>query len=317
MKSRSWSSPSANRLLLPCALLATVAWSTGCHNLHLDSWNPEKSGKATKDSSSAQNQNPPGKYQFRVSQYVFRSDFEVKRDLPIFRELADLRDQVYQELQLPGANTFVEVFLFENQEAYERFMRARYPDLPKRRAFFVAQPRPGLSEELLVYTYWGDRIHEDLRHELTHALLHSVLKDVPLWLDEGLAEYFEVPPDSKGINVRHLEHIRRGPDGPFKPDLNRLEQLTQVQQMTPAEYREAWAWVHFMLHEKPEAKTVLTNFLQQLRKTANPGLLGPRLVAVCPGLNEALVQHLARLDLEAGTQRVQANTPAPAAQPVK
>ena len=24
---------------------------------------------------------------------------------------------------------------------------------------------------------------------MTHALLHSVIKDVPLWLDEGLAEF--------------------------------------------------------------------------------------------------------------------------------
>ena len=52
----------------------------------------------------------------------------------------------------------------------------------------------------MVYTYWGNRIQQDLRHELTHAILHSVLKDVPLWLDEGLAEYFEVPHGWKGVN---------------------------------------------------------------------------------------------------------------------
>src|SRR5438445_5221604 len=107
-------------------------------------------------------------------------------------------------------------------------MCARAPDLPKRRAFFVAQPSVGASEDLLVYTYWGDRIQQDLRHELTHALLHSVLKDVPLWLDEGLAEFFEVPASTDGVNSQHLEQLRRGDP---RPNLARLEQLSEVQQI--------------------------------------------------------------------------------------
>ena len=82
----------------------------------------------------------------------------------------------------------------------------------------------------------------------------------------------------------------------FKPDLTHLEELSQVQQMTPAEYREAWAWVHFMLCAKPEAKAVLLAYLQQLRNNPNPGPLGPRLAAVIPGLDGALNQHLDQLE---------------------
>src|SRR3979490_2134900 len=83
----------------------------------------------------------PGKFSYRVSQFVFMSDFEVQKNVPIFRELANLREQVYKELQLPTSNAIVQVFLFEDKERYERFMQLKYPDLPKRRAFFVAQPR--------------------------------------------------------------------------------------------------------------------------------------------------------------------------------
>src|SRR4029077_11331288 len=191
----------------------------------------------------------PGKYSTRVSQYVFLSDFELQRDLPLFHDLSDLRDQVYKELELPTASTLIQVHLFEDRPRYESFMHARYPDLPKRRAFFVAQPHSvGGPEDLLVYTFWGERVRQDVRHELTHALLHSVLKDVPLWLDEGLAEYFEVPPSKKTINSDHLKNLRHSSAGAVRGDLARLEQLSQVEQMTPAEYREAWAWVHLMLH---------------------------------------------------------------------
>lgn len=275
-------------------LAFAIPFSLGCHSLRLLSPGvAEKPEKAVTEPAVV----APSKYQLRVSQYLFLADFELKRDLPLFRELADLRDQVHKELQLPSARTIIQVHLFEDRPRYEAFMRARYPDLPKRRAFFVAQPHSvGGTEDLLVYTFWGDRIRQDLRHELTHALLHSVLKDVPLWLDEGLAEYFEVPPDAQGINLHHLEQIQLTGGRPFKPDLAHLEELSQVQQMTPVEYREAWAWVHLLLRDRPEAKAVLIQYLQQLRADPTPGLLQPRLAKVFPALDDALSQHLIKLD---------------------
>jgi hypothetical protein len=231
----------------------------------------------------------PGKFSYRVSQFLFLSDFELQKNLPIFRELSNLREQVYKELQLPPSSTIVQVFLFEDKERYERFMQLKHPDLPKRRAFFVAQPRRlGGTEDLLVYTYWGERIQQDLRHELTHALLHCVLKDVPLWLDEGLAEFFEVPSGWNGVNVQHLENLR----GKTKFDLERLEQMSDVQQMNPAEYREAWAWTHLMLRGHPQARQVLVAYLQDLRGTPRPGPLRPRLEKTHPNLDAALAQHL-------------------------
>jgi len=240
----------------------------------------------------------PTKHSFRVSQFVFYSDFEVQRQAPLFRDLGVLRDQVFKELQLPPSNTLVQVYLFQDKEGYEKFMQSKYPDLPRRRAFFVAQPRRfGGNEDLIVYTYWGDRIQQDLRHELTHALLHSVLKDVPLWLDEGLAEFFEMPTSWKGVNYQHLEALRRGPTGPTPCNLDRLEQLSDVQQMAPAEYREAWAWTHLMLRSTPQAKQALLSYLQELRTNPRPGPLKPRLAQSFLSLDEALQRHLEQLDL--------------------
>ena len=173
-------------------------------------------------------------------------------------------------------------------------MALKHPDLPKRRAFFVAQPRRlGGAEDLLVYTYWGDRIQQDLRHELTHALLHCVLKDVPLWLDEGLAEFFEIPSNWNGVNPQHVQQLRAA--GNFS--LDRLEQLTDVQQMNPAEYREAWAWTHLMLRSSPAARQVLVSYLQDLRVNPRPGPLRPRLEKTVPDLDAALTRHLANLSV--------------------
>jgi hypothetical protein len=236
----------------------------------------------------------PGKYANRVSQYVFYSDMELKPDHELFTELGELRDQVHRELQLPTANTVVQVFLFEDEDRYKRYMKLRYPELPPRRAFFIAQPRSaGGADELLVYTYWGEHIRQDLRHELTHALLHSVLRDVPLWLDEGIAEYFELPPERMGVNAQHLEQLRRGP---FQPDLGRLEGLTKVVQMKPPEYRESWAWVHLMLDGPPEARKVLLKYLQALRGTEPAAKLLPQLKEAIASPDDALAAHLTAME---------------------
>ena len=236
----------------------------------------------------------PGKHAMRVSQFVFLSDVELRRDAPVFKDLTNLREQVYRELRLPPSNTEVFVYLFESKERYEQFIQQHHPKLPPRRAFFVAQAmRKGGTEDLMVYTYWGDSIHKDLRHELTHAILHSVLKSVPLWLDEGLAEYFELPSGQNGVNSKHLEHLRQAG---LQFDLDRLEKLEEVQQMTPAEYRESWAWVHLMLRSTPAAKQALLSYLQDLRTNPNPGLLRPRLAGAVSSPDAALQTHLTELE---------------------
>ena len=72
----------------------------------------------------------------------------------------------------------------------------------------------------------GDRLEEDLRHEATHALLHVAVGDLPLWLDEGLAEYFEVHrrPSRPATPSTSPGCPRTSATG-WTPDLARLETL--------------------------------------------------------------------------------------------
>ena len=50
----------------------------------------------------------------------------------------------------------------------------------------------------------------DLRHETTHAVLHGLLPMVPLWLDEGLAEYFEAPEANRLQRHPHFKAVLDG-----------------------------------------------------------------------------------------------------------
>ncbi len=296
------------RTILASFFMLLVA-SLGCNSYGSRLLSRDKNDKALVDSHGTLPP-PPSRYSFRIAPYVFLSDFEIDRNKPLFQELAKLRDRVYGDLHLPPTHSIVQVYLFENKERYEEFMRAAYPDLPPRRAFFVQKPKPfGGSDDLLVYTYWGDRIQQDLRHELTHALLHSVIRDVPLWLDEGLAEYFELPPSEQGINASHVETLRRDFGDVFHPDLDRLERMKDVRDMKSAEYREAWLWTHWMMQANPETRAVLLAYLQELRSKNNPSPLAQRLTVLAPNLNEAFKRHLDRLELPINARAVPLPTP--------
>jgi hypothetical protein len=66
--------------------------------------------------------------------------------------------------------------------------------------------------------------------------------------------------------------------------------------MEKPEYREAWAWVHFMLHGDPAARKVLLDYLRELRTNATPEPLLPRLKRAVPDPAAALKRHLADIE---------------------
>lgn len=294
---------SGSSFVFSVTLWFVLLLSLGCNSFSLHLLSRDRTDKASAEPHPA-TPAPPSRYSFRIPPYVFLSDFEIDREKPLFQELAKLRDQVYGELRLPPGRSAVQVYLFENKDRYDEYMHAAYPNLPPRRAFFIQQQRAlGGADDLMVYTSWGERIQQDLRHELTHALLHSVIHDVPLWLDEGLAEYFELPPSERGINVSHVETLRRDLSAACQPNLDRLEQMKDVNEMKGPEYREAWLWVHWMMRSRPEIKTVLVAYLQDLRK-GNPGPLAPRLAAACPKLSDEFKKHLDQLELPINVRAV-------------
>ena len=148
-------------------------------------------------------------------------------------------------------------------------------------------------------------MREDLRHEYTHGLLHSGLKRVPLWLDEGLAEYFEVAgPRPGGLNHDYADRLAEALANGWRPDLKRLENLDDSAQMKRADYQEAWAWVHYMLNSTPEAKGVLVSYLSELRTNQQPKMISRRLQAVLPEYDSGFVSYLSKLRPAAQTAGV-------------
>ncbi len=215
----------------------------------------------------------PTEYQTRTGPYVVFTNFPLPTDDGVIRQLSTLRDQFEDTLGLKvdATDSPIEVYVLGDRKTFEHFLTFYYPGLPPRRAFFIAQ-----GDRRVVYTFKSDRLDEDIRHEATHALIHATVGSIPLWLDEGLAEHFEVA-DGSGMNREHLGRLPSDVHDGWKPNLQKLESLQSVQQMTPGDYRESWAWVHYLLHGPAEGRGVLLGYLGDLRKGGETTPLSRRL----------------------------------------
>ena len=216
----------------------------------------------------------PTAFQVRTGPYIICTNDRLEVDAPVVRQLQSLEKQVQDTLGLkvdPGEHP-VEVYILDDRKSFDHFLTFYYPDLPHRRAFFLAN-----GNQRVVYTFFGDRLEEDIRHEATHALLHVAIGDIPLWLDEGLAEYFEGPADRKGLNPEHVARLPGDLAAGWAPDLARLESLRSVRQMTPRDYRESWAWVHYFLNEGQSQKAALLSYLGDLKNSPEPRPISGRL----------------------------------------
>ena len=133
-------------------------------------------------------------------QLVIYTDFVLPESHRLIQAVVAERDDVCRTLDLPKTDEAIHVHLFLESDRYAQFVRQHYPEVPERRAFFLET-----DTRLEVYAHWSDRVAEDLRHEVAHGYLHAAVPNLPLWLDEGLAEYFEVPRGHDGLNRPHVE----------------------------------------------------------------------------------------------------------------
>ena len=209
-----------------------------------------------------------------LDQLVVHTDFSLPRRHRLLDELTNLKKTIAYRLDLPTSDEPINVFLFENADSYHRYMAVNHPNFPNRRAFFLKS-----DTTLQVYAFWGERIAEDLRHEVSHGYLHAVVPNLPIWLDEGLAEYFEVPLGFHGRNQSHIELLTRlSATGQWKPDLSRLEEIRYADEMAQVHYAEAWLWMHYLLEGGAGLESFVIDQLQQLRNQGESKSLAETLV---------------------------------------
>lgn len=227
----------------------------------------------------------------RLDQLIVHSDFTLPRRDRLLEEVNALRWDIISKLDLTPSDEPIHVYLFENLDQFKTFIHAKHPDFPDRRAFFVES-----ETQLSVYAPWGEHVAVDLRHEVTHGYLHSMVQNLPLWLDEGLAEYFEVPRGTHGYHRINIDDLLTNLQaGHWRPDIHRLEALKSVSEMGRTEYAESWAWVHLLLETTPERRNLLRGYLASLRHDTTPEPLSARMDLANLDNPQLLLDHLHEL----------------------
>lgn len=219
--------------------------------------------------------------------FFCHADFSLEPHQNLLKELAELQADLEASLGVEPPAEKIHLFLFGKKDTYQAYLKKYFPSVPARPALYVKdRARPGM-----VFACLGNDFEIDVRHEATHAILHATLNDVPLWLDEGLAEYFEMPRDKRSDGNPHLQTIKLMLRQNEMPRLDELETIRDLSAMRREHYRDAWAWVHFCLHGSREAYTELVQFIAESKKKSDPGQFSLRLRQRLPDIEPRLVQH--------------------------
>ena len=233
----------------------------------------------------------PVRHSMVRDQLVIYSDFTLPANDRLLDELAAQRQHLAATLELPLTDEPINVYLFNEPEAYHGFMAQHYPEFPERRAFFVES-----DTRLAIYAYWGDHVAEDLRHEVAHGYLHAAVSHLPLWLDEGLAEYFEVPRGQQGLNRPHVDLlVTKMENKNWRPDLKRLERIVSSGKLTQTDYAEAWAWVHWLLETGPAHQQILAETIRHLRDGHADEPISTAIAQLYAEPSETLAEHIRSL----------------------
>jgi hypothetical protein len=224
----------------------------------------------------------------QVGPFVIQAMFPLQAYESLFAELPSLQREITRTLGIPPAREPIYVFLFADEDQYRAYTKQHFPSVPYRPALFVLEDgMPG------VYTFRKPDLDIDLRHECTHALLHSALPVVPLWLDEGIAKYFEVPTSKRAFEHPYFHDLkwkwslRLG----MVRSIESLEQREELADMDANDYRYAWAWVHFMLHGPEAGHATLVRYLGSYQQWQPAGKLSVQLATAMPNPSDQMIQH--------------------------
>ena len=207
--------------------------------------------------------------ELRTANFTLFSSAGEKDTRRLATDLERLRDALTQlspglALQSPYPTY---IFVFKNADSFRPYQRL-YNGKPLDSGGYF------LSRELANYVAIDGDQHGDERAIVYHEYLHYVLRNnyssLPLWLNEGMAEYystFEVGETEARIGKPIPEHVlwlRRNPLIPFTT-------LFAVDQDSPeyneksrrgAFYSQSWALVHYLLSGSPERRRQASEYLR-------------------------------------------------------
>lgn len=230
------------------------------------------------------------------------------KDAELTRVAAQLERIVEVEVRLTSGTTAAStrptyVFVFRSRRSMEPFLGELAG--AKTRVGGVFWPGDDANFSVLDYSCSDDPTRV-LYHEWTHYFTNTNLPWLPMWLHEGLAEYFS----TTRIEEKYAE-VGRTPEEeldvlstlPWRPwsEIFAWDNSTEAlherdEETTGASYAQAWALTHLLLQDVLERTDIINRFLDELRKGETTEVALRRVYGLSPAdLDQAIKDHVFRV----------------------
>lgn len=209
----------------------------------------------------------------------------------LLRELDAVASELNTLLGIPAPRQPVQIILFASRGNYLRYLSDRLPESRSRVALFYQN-----GETSQIYVTRSTSLITDLRHEYTHVLLHQHLAFLPLWIDEGLAEYLELP-EAERLRAPRAKAVMWKARFGWSPPLSELEMLREPLEMTHQDYAASWAVICFLLNSSPANRQILQDYLDVIARGEAPGRFSRFSSRIAPGVTEEMSSWLRRPEI--------------------
>ena len=183
------------------------------------------------------------------------------------------------------------IFVFRNTASLQPYLRTYNGQPLSSAGYFLSHP---LANYVAIN---GDRRGDEkgiVYHEYLHYVLRNNYADLPLWLHEGLAEYystFEVGRDEARIGLPIAAHVEWLRTHSLIPLSNLLAVDERSQEYNESSrrgvfYAESWALVHYLVSGNPERRRQAAEFLQLAQAGASPAKLFSQAFGADPAVLE-------------------------------
>ncbi len=207
----------------------------------------------------------------RVAEFELVSNASPRKTVDIARDLLRMQDAVGQVTRLTVRSKVpTKVLIFANERSFAPYRDAVWGRKTENTTGIFLSGEDG---NFILLRADLEEIDQTVYHELTHYFVRNTAADLPLWFNEGFAEYystFKISGDDVQIGRPVVDHVHWLRNEPLIP----LRELFATDRESPAYnegsrrgvfYAESWALVHYLMSGDVDRRSALTRFLNVLR----------------------------------------------------
>lgn len=196
------------------------------------------------------------------------------RDVALrFEQFRDVVTGLNRAATKEDAGSRVPIIVFRDRRSFEPFMPRAGGHIVEAAGMFVEGPD---SVYIAVRLDGGAASYRAAFHEYTHLLLRQAFPDAPLWLDEGLADYYStlrITGDRSALIglplPTHITLLRES----SMPLMEMFAATHQSAVYTGTDrvlfYAQAWAMVHHAYHSRPSLEAEMIALARRLAAGGN------------------------------------------------